>query len=52
VQEYEDRKVKYSLQREAKLIKQKYMKEETAAQNIKTQLKASIANEKVFEEEA
>jgi hypothetical protein len=52
VQEYGEREAKYSLQKEVKLIKQKCMKEETAAQNIKTQLKASIGNEKMEELES
>jgi hypothetical protein len=42
VQECDAGKTKYSLQKEANLIKQKYLKQETAAQNIKTQLKSSI----------
>jgi len=33
VQEYDNGKTKYSLQKEANLIKQKYMTQETAAQN-------------------
>jgi hypothetical protein len=45
VQEYYTRKVKYSLQKEATLIKQKYMKQEAATQNI-NKLKSSTANEK------
>jgi hypothetical protein len=36
---------KYSLQKEANLIKQKYMKHKTAAQNIKNKLKSSTDNE-------
>jgi hypothetical protein len=32
VQEYDNRKTKYSLQKEANLIKQNYMRQETAAQ--------------------
>jgi hypothetical protein len=35
-----------SLQKEANLIKQKYMKKEAATQNIKNQPKSSTANEK------
>ena len=35
MQEYDTGKTKYSLQKEANLIKQKYMAKETAAQNIK-----------------
>ena len=46
VQEYYTRKAKYSLQTEANLIKQKYMKQEAATQNINNQLKSSNANEK------
>ena len=46
VQEYYTRKAKYSLQKEANLIKQKYMKQESATQNINNHLKASTANEK------
>ena len=39
VQEYDAGKTKYSLQKEATLIKQKYLTQETAAQNIKNHLK-------------
>jgi hypothetical protein len=39
-------KTKYSLQREANLIKQKCMTQKTAAQNIKNQPKSSTENEK------
>jgi len=46
VQEYYARKAKYSPQKEASLIKQKYMKQEAATQNINNQLKSSTANEK------
>jgi len=42
VQEYDAGKTKYSLQKEAHLIKEKYMTQETAAQNIKNQLKSTI----------
>ena len=35
VQEYDARKTKYSLQKRTNLIKQKYVKQETAAQSIK-----------------
>ena len=38
-----------ALPKEANLIKQKYTIQETAAQNIKNQLKSSIENEKVEE---
>jgi hypothetical protein len=47
VQEYDAGKTTYSLQKEANLIKQKYMSQETAAQNIKNQLKSTIENEKI-----
>ena len=46
VQEYDAGKAKYSLQKEANLIKQNYMTQETVAQNIKKQLKSSIENER------
>jgi len=46
VQEYYARKAEYSLQKEANLIKQKYMTQETVAQNIKKQLKSSVENER------
>jgi hypothetical protein len=49
VQEYDVRKTKYSLKKEANLIKQKYMKQETAAQNIKNQLKPSIESKTIEE---
>jgi hypothetical protein len=48
LQEY-TRKNKYSPQKEADLIKQKYMTQETAAQNIKYQLKSSTEKEKTEE---
>ena len=38
-----------TVQKEANLIKQKYIKPETAALNIKNQLKSSIENEKTEE---
>ena len=47
--EYDTRKTKYSLQKEANLIKQKYMTQETAAQNIKNKLKSSTENDKTEE---
>jgi hypothetical protein len=47
VQEYVARKIKYPLQKDANLIKQKYMTQETAIQNIKNQLKSSTKNEKM-----
>jgi hypothetical protein len=40
-------KARYSVQKEANLIKEKYMKQETAAQTIKGQLKSNIENEKI-----
>jgi hypothetical protein len=49
LQEYDTGKTKYSLQIEANLIKQKYMTQETAAQNIKNQLKSSNENKKIEE---
>jgi hypothetical protein len=49
VQEYGARKSKYSLQKEAHLIKQKCVTQETAAQTIKNQLKSSIENENIEE---
>jgi acetolactate synthase small subunit len=39
----------YCLHKEANLIKQKYMTQGTVVQNIKTQLKSIIENEKVEE---
>jgi len=39
--------IKYSLQKEANLINQKYTTQETAAENIKNQLKSSIENEMI-----
>ena len=44
VQEYDARKTKYSLQKEANLIKQRCMIQETAATNIKDQLQSGIEN--------
>jgi hypothetical protein len=38
-----------TLQKEANLIRQIYMTQETAAQNSKNQLKSSIENEKIEE---
>jgi hypothetical protein len=46
VQEYDARKAKCSLPKEANLIEHKYMTQEIAAQYIKNQLKSSIENEK------
>ena len=48
MQEYDTGRAKYSLQK-ANLIKQKYMKRETAAQNTKNWRKSSIENEKTEE---
>jgi hypothetical protein len=45
VQKYDTGKTKYYLQKESNLRKQKYMTQETAAQNIKNQLKSSNENE-------
>ena len=42
MQEYDARKTRYHLQKEANLIKQKYMKQETAAQSIKNQLSPAL----------
>jgi len=47
--EYDAGKAKYSLLKEANLIKQKYMTKETAAQNIKNLLKSNIENKKIEE---
>ena len=47
VKEYDTGMTKYSLQEEANLIKQKYTTQETAAQNIKNQLKSNTENEMV-----
>jgi hypothetical protein len=44
VQEYDARKTKYSLQKEANLIKQRCMIQETGATNIKDQLQSGIEN--------
>jgi hypothetical protein len=49
VQEYDAGKTKHSLQKDANLIKQKYMTKETAEQNTNNQLKSS--NEKEQTEE-
>jgi cell division protein FtsL len=49
VQEYYTRKAKYSLQKEANLLKPKYMKQEEATQNIKNQLKSRTEKEKIEE---
>jgi hypothetical protein len=47
VQEYDVRKTKYPLQKYANLIKQKYMIQEAATQNIENQLKSSTKNERM-----
>jgi len=49
VQEFDARKTKYSVQKEANLIKQKCMIQETADTNIEDQLKFSIEHETVEE---
>ena len=49
VQEYDAMKTKCCLQKEANLIVQKYMTQDTAAQNFKNQLKSSIENKKIEE---
>jgi len=47
--EYAAGKAKYSLTKESNLIKQKYMRQETAAHNTKKQIKSSTENEKIGE---
>jgi hypothetical protein len=49
LQGYDARKTKYPLQKEANLIKQKYVTQETAVQNIKNRLKSSTENQKTEE---
>jgi len=49
VQEYDAGKTKHSLQKDANLIKQKYMTQETAEQNTNNQLKSSNEKEKTEE---
>ena len=49
MQEYDARKTKYFLQKEANVVKQKYMIQETAVKNIKNQLQSSTENEKTEE---
>jgi len=49
VQEYDAGKTKHSLQKDANLIKQKYMTQETAEQNTNNQLKSSNKKEKTEE---
>jgi hypothetical protein len=49
VQENAARETKYCLQKEANLIMQKYMTQDTAAQNFKNQLKSSIEIKKIEE---
>ena len=46
VQEYEAMKAIYFLQKEANLLKWKYIRQETAAQNIKNHFKSSTENKK------
>ena len=48
-QEYEAGKTKHSLQKEANLIKQKYMTQETAVQNYKIHFKSSNKKENTEE---
>jgi hypothetical protein len=47
VQKYDTVKAKCSLEKDSKLMKQKYMTQETATQNITTQLKSSKENDKI-----
>jgi sulfatase maturation enzyme AslB (radical SAM superfamily) len=49
VQDYDAGKTKYCLQKETNLIKQDYISQETAAQNIWNQLQSSIENDKILE---
>ena len=49
IPEYDAGKARYSVLKEANLIKHKYMIKETAAQNIKNLLQSSIENEKIEE---
>ena len=49
VQENDATKTKHCLQKEANRIMQKYITQDTAAQNFKNQLKSSIENEKIEE---
>jgi len=49
VQEHDAGETKYCVQKEANLIKQIYMTQETAAQNSKNQLKSGIEKEKIEE---
>jgi hypothetical protein len=49
VPEYDAGKIKYPLQKEANLIKQKYMTPETAAPNIKNRFKSSTENQNIEE---
>jgi len=49
VQEYDAKKTIYFLQKEANVVKQKYMTQETAVKNIKNQLQSSTENEKTEE---
>jgi len=47
VPEYAAGKAKYSLPKESNLIKQKYMRRETAAHNTKNQIRTSTENGKI-----
>jgi hypothetical protein len=49
VREYGAGKTKYSLQKAANRMKQKYVTQEIADQNIKNELQSSIENEKLKE---
>ena len=49
VSEYTAGKPKYSLPKESNLLKQKYMRQETASHNIKNQIKSSTENGKIEE---
>jgi len=49
MKEYDTRKTKYSVQKEDNLVKQKYVTQETAAQNIKNLHKSSTENKKIEE---
>jgi len=49
VPEYAAGKAKYSMPKESNVIKQKYMRQETAAHNTKHQIKSSTENGKIKE---
>ena len=49
MQKYDAGKTKYFLQKEANRMKQKYVTQETAAQNIENDLQSSPENEKIEE---